>query len=327
MRAAWYERHGTAPEVLKVGEIVTPEPGPGEVRVRVHVSGVNPSDVKRRAGLRGDAVVSTIIPHSDGAGIIDAVGEGVSTSRVGERVWIFNAQWKRTFGTAAEYVSLPGAQAVRLPDQTSFAEGACLGIPAMTAHRCVFADGNVDGETVMVAGGAGAVGGYAVQMAALGGATVIATVSSEKKAEIARAAGAHHIINYETEDVSARVNDITGGRGLDRIVEVAFGTNLATDVTCLKENGVIAAYGSDASHEPRIPFYALLSKGITVHFVFVYLLPEAARESAIVNINSLLESGSLRHFISHSFPLTDIVEAHKAVESGNKIGRVLIHID
>jgi NADPH2:quinone reductase len=267
-----------------------------------------------------------IIPHSDGAGVIDNVGDGVERSRVGERVWLYNAQWQRPFGTAAEYVALPSSQAVRLPDNTSFAEGACLGIPAMTAHRCVFADGSVAGQTVLISGGAGAVGSYAIQMARWGGAFAIATISSPEKAERARQAGASHILNYKTEDILAGINDLTDGKGVDRIIEVAFGANLSADIAILRENGVIATYGSDASHNPCIPFYSLLTGGVTVRFVFVYTLPELARKHAIKDIGACIEGGSLRQMISRRFPLSDIVAAHEEVEDSRNIGKVLIDL-
>jgi NADPH2:quinone reductase len=268
-----------------------------------------------------------IIPHSDGAGVIDAVGEGVERSRIAERVWLFNAQWQRPFGTAAEYVALPSSQAVRLPDNTSFAEGACLGIPAMTAHRCVFSDGSVAGQTLLIVGGAGVVGSYAIQLARWGGATVITTISSPEKAERARQAGANHILNYKTEDIAGNIADITEERGVDRIIDVAFGTNLFTDIAVLRENGVIATYGSDSSHNPCIPFYSLLNGGVTVRFVFVYTLPRLARHDAISDIQSCLEGGWLRQMISRRFPLAAIVAAHEEVENGSGPGKVLIDLN
>lgn len=328
MRAAWYERIGAAKDVFSVGEMEMPEVGPSEVRVRLHVSGVNPSDVKRRSGWDGQSMkFPQVIPHQDGAGVIDAVGEGVSSSRVGERVWLYEAQLGRSFGTASEFVVLPSEQAVLLPDTTDFAEGACLGVPAMTAHRCVFADGLVTGQTVLVSGGAGTVGHYAVQLAKWGGATVITTVSSPEKAEVARAAGANHVLNYKTEDVEARINEITGGIGVDRIVEVAFGSNLAVNNAVLKLNGVIATYSSDVEPEPRLPFLPLLQKGATIHFVMVYVMSKAAHQTAIDDITTCLKAGSLRHSIGRRFPLSEVVAAHEAVESGQIIGNVIVNID
>jgi NADPH2:quinone reductase len=235
MRAAYYEAKGPARDVLRVGDLELPQPARGEVRIRVHASGVNPTDTKSRGGFRGNTSMPfpRIIPHQDGAGVIEAVGDGVPQSRVGERVWIYEAQWQRPFGTAAEFVSLPSTQAVRLPDGVEFVEGACLGIPAMTAHRCVFADGDVRGKTVLVSGGAGAVGFYAIQLAKWGGATVLTTISGDDQRALVLGAGADHAINRKSEDVAARVRELTGG-GVDRIIEVAFGANLATNGAILK---------------------------------------------------------------------------------------------
>ena len=209
MRAAYYEKNGPARDVLKVGEVETPRAGPGEVRVRLATSGVNPSDVKSRAGLTRKIAFSRVIPHSDGAGTIDQVGDGVPAARVGERVWTWNAQWRRPFGTCAEYVVLPAALAVPLPDQIDFAAGACLGIPAMTAHHAVAVADAWAGSTLLIAGGAGAVGNYAIQFAKERGAVVITTVSSDAKAEVALKAGADHVINYRSEPVGERVMELT----------------------------------------------------------------------------------------------------------------------
>lgn len=327
MRAAWYERNGPAREVLTVGQQDTPEAKPGEVLVRLRTSGVNPSDVKRRGGWRGQSMpFPRVVPHSDGAGTIERVGQGVSESRIGERAWTYNAAWQRPFGTAAEYVALPAAQAVRLPEGTDFAAGACLGIPAMTAHRCVFADGPVSGQTILVSGGAGAVGHYAVQWAKWGGATVITTVSSPEKAEHAHGAGADHVVDYRAEDVAARVRELTGGAGVDRVVEVAFGANLATDLDVIKPNGVIATYDSMADLEPRLPFYRFLTADLTVRFVLMYILPDAARHGYIQDVTACLEAGVLRHAVARRFPLADVAAAHEAVESGQVIGNIVVDV-
>jgi NADPH2:quinone reductase len=327
MRAAWYERLGPAREVLTVGEMETPRPGPGEVRVRMHVSGMNPSDVKRRVGLRGGGMeYPRVIPHSDGAGVIDQVGEGVSPSRIGERVWTYKAQRGRPYGAAAEYCALPSDRAIHLPDTTTFEEGACLGVPAVTAHACVFLDGPVAGQTVLIPGGAGAVGNYAVQLARWGGATVISTVSSEEKAAAARAAGADHVINYRTEDVVARVLAITGGAGVDRVVEVAFSTNLATDLAVLKPNRVIAAYGNDGDPQPRLPVADLMAKNVTLRFVLLYVLPPEAEQAAHRDIVALCEAGVLTHRIWKRFTLDQIAAAHEAQESGAAMGNIVIEI-
>lgn len=328
MLAGWYEKNGAAADVLQIGEMAAPDAGPGEVRVRLYASGVNPSDVKRRAGWRGQRIAyPRIVPHSDGAGIIDQVGEGVPRTRLGQRVWVYNGQWKRPFGTAAENIALPAAQAVPLPDGTSFAEGACLGIPAMTAHRCVFADGPVAGKAVLVTGGAGAVGHYAVQLAAWGGATVIATVSSEAKAAHAKAAGAQHVVNYRTDDVAARVRELTGGRGADRIVEVDFGANLAVAQAALAPHGVIAAYASMAAPEPALPFYPMMSLNAVVRLVFVYELPGDAFAQARADITRWLETGRAKHAVAARFPLPELATAHGAVEGGTLIGNAVVEIE
>ena len=326
MKAGWYEQHGPANEVIQIGEIETPTPGPGDVRVRLYASGVNPSDVKKRAGSREPMVEARLIPHSDGAGVIDQVGPEVDSMRVGERVWLYNGQWERPFGTAAEYITLPAAQAIPLPDQVSFAEGACLGIPAMTAHRCLFADGPIRGQTILVTGGAGAVGHYAVQLGKWAEATVITTISSEAKAEQARLAGADHIINYRSEDVVARLKEITGGEGVDRIVEVDFGGNLPLILATLKANSTVACYASMGNREPSLPFYPLMFKNTTVRLVLVYSMPAAAKQQACQDIVAAIEAGRLSHPIAARFPLEELAAAHEAVESGTLIGNVVIEI-
>ena len=326
MYAAWYERNGSADEVLMVGEMEDPQVGAGEVRVKIYASGVNPSDVKRRAGATAKMTFPRIIPHSDGAGIIDAVGAGVPAERIGERVWLWNAQFGRPFGTAAEYIVLPSEQAVSLPDNVDFAAGACLGIPALTAHRGLFADGPIAGQVVLISGGSGAVGNAAVQLAKWGGATVITTVSSPAKAEVARAVGADYVLNYKDEDVQARIKDITERKGVDRIVEVEFGSNLALDLAVLKQSGVLATYGSDAEREPRIPFSSLLTNDITVRFILVYLLTGQPRHQGIEDVNASLASGKLRPLVAQHYPLEQIKAAHKAVESGQVVGNVVVDV-
>ncbi len=326
MKAAFYDRNGPADEVLQVSELPMPVLGPGEVLVRVKASGVNPSDVKSRAGLRAKMSWPRVVPHSDGAGVIEAIGAGIDPARVGERVWLWNGQWQRPFGTAAEYIALPSFQAPHLPDGVPYEAGACLGIPAMTAHRCVFADGPVAGQTILVTGGAGAVGHYAIQLARWGGAKVIATVSGAEKAAHAKAAGADRIVNYKNEDVAQAVKDFSGGQGVDRIVEVEFGGNLATTLACLKTNGVIATYASSALMEPKLPFYPMMFQGVTLRMVLVYILPEDARRQSIQDINQALAQGALVHAIAGSYPLDNIADAHKAVESGKAIGNVVVTI-
>jgi NADPH2:quinone reductase len=325
MRAAWYERNGPAAEVLTVGEMPVPEPGPGEVRVRVIASGLNPTDVKSRAGSRPMGH-PRVVPHQDGAGIVDKVGPGVPATRVGERVWLYIVQWQRAWGTAAEFTIVPARLAVRLPANTSFAEGACLGIPAVTAHRCLFADGPLAGQTVLVTGGAGAVGHYAVQLAKWAGATVIATVSSPEKAALAAMAGADHTVNYRTGDTAAEILKATGGAGVDRIVDVDFGANLPVSVKVLKVNGTIATYASMGDPEPKLPFYALMAKNATIRPVLLYTMPERAKDEAARDIAHLVETGRLVHTIGARFSLERIVEAHQAQESGKVTGNIVVDV-
>jgi NADPH2:quinone reductase len=325
MRAAVYSTFGPAADVLSVAEIPTPEPAPGEVRVRIAASGVNPSDVKSRAVATRNAVYKRVIPHSDGAGTIDAVGDGVDPGRVGARVWVFNAQWKRADGTAAEFVCVPAEFAVSLPANVDFAVGACLGIPALTAWRAVTMNGGVARRSVLVTGAAGGVGHYAVQMAKYEGAKVIATVSSAEKAEIARAAGADATIDYRTEDVGARVRELTGGEGVDRVVELDIAGNAKASIDALKPGGTLAVYGSNRP-EFAMPFMPLIAKNVTAAFFIVYELTPAQRREGTKWVNSRLAMGQLRTRIAARFPLDRIAEAHQAVESGKTVGNVVLEI-
>jgi len=249
MKAVYYEQKGPAAKVLQIGDVPDPEPGPGEVRVRVHFSGLNPSDTKARGGWGGMTSMPfpRVVPHQDGAGVIDRAGPGVSQGRIDERVWIYEAQLGRAFGTAAEYVTVPSENAVRLPDGASFEIGACLGVPAMTAHRCLFADGGIQGQTVLVAGGGGAVGHAAILLAKWAGARVVTTVSRTEQETIALAAGADFVINRKGADVAARIKECIGGALVDRVVEVAFEANLDINRAVLKPNGVISSYSSGAA--------------------------------------------------------------------------------
>ena len=328
MKAAWYERVGSAREVLQFGDMPDPVPGPGEVRVRLEWSGVNPSDVKSRAGLRSkDMPFARIIPHSDGAGVIDAVGEGVPASRVGERVWTWNAAWGRPFGTAAQYVCLPQAQAVHLPEGTSGEAGACMGIPGLTALHAVLMDGGVTGKTVLVQGGAGAVGHYAVQFASrLGAARVIATVSTPHKAELARAAGADEVILYKDEPVAERVRTITAGRGVDRIIELDLSGNAATDLEVLRSGGELVVYGS-AAPQLSLPFVPLLTRNIALKFFIVYHLEPADRQRATAALQRMLARGELQHNIALRLPLAEIATAHERLEQGSLVGNLVLKVD
>lgn len=322
MRAAYYEANGPAREVLRVAEIATPTAGPGEVRVKLAASGVNPSDVKSRQGSRKIAWPQ-LVPHSDGAGVIDQVGDGVPPSRIGERVWLWNGQWKRPFGTAAEYIALPAAQAVPLPDNVSFAEGACLGIPAMTAyHAVVLADAG-QGSTILVTGGAGAVGQYVIQFAKAAGATVIATVSSPEKAALAQDVGADHTINYKREDVGARVMAITGNKPVDAIIDVDIASNAKYVPAVLKPKGSVIIYGTSNPQATIAAGFGIPNETKYLFFI-VYELNAAERDKAVSAITGALARGALQHRIAtKTFALAEIVAAHEAVEQGS-IGNVVV---
>ena len=325
MRAVWYEKKGPAAEVLVAGEMPDPEPAPGEVRVRIAVSSVNPTDVKRRAEGRELGKFARIIPNNDGAGTIDRIGAGVPQTRVGERVWVFAAQHGRPFGTAAEYTCVPSRFAVRLSQDVSFADGACLGVPAVTAHRCLFADGPIRGQNVLVSGGAGRVGAYAVQMAKRAGAFVIATASLPKLAQV-KDLGADIALDYRRPDLADGVRLATGGKGIERIVDAAFGANIAMAPKILAPNGVISSYASDGAPEPKIPFGPLMVLNATVRLVFIYGMPEAAQDAAFSETNKLLAAGALKHRVGLKLPLARVAEAHAAVEGSTATGSVLVDI-
>lgn len=328
MRAALYTRTGPAHEVLQLVELPTPHPGGGEVRVKLAWSGVNPSDVKSRAGARTKTLPFTsIVPHSDGSGVIDEVGADVPRARIGERVWTWNAAWGRPFGTAAEYVVLPADQAVLLPDGVDLVAGACLGIPALTAHHAVSVDGGVAGKSVLIAGGAGAVGHYAIQIARLLGARqILATVSGSHKAALAKAAGAGVVLNYRTDDVDARVREATVGQGVDRIIEVDFGANMELDLKLLRPDGDIVVYGSNAP-QIAVPFVPMILKNVRLRFFIVYNLSRADRSNTIASLNSMLAKNSLTHNIAQRLPLEKIADAHDLVEQGRSVGNVVLEID
>lgn len=325
MRAAYYETNGPARQVLHVAEVDTPQPGRGEVRVRLLTSGVNPSDVKSRAGLTRKIAFPRVIPHSDGAGEIDRVGEGIAPSRVGERVWVWNGQWRRASGTAAQSIVLPSQQAVPLPANTTVEVGACLGIPAYTAYQGVGLAGATAGSTVLVAAGAGAVGHYAIQFAKKRKATVITTVSSPAKAELARQAGADHVIDYKREDVGERVMAVTAKRGVDAVIEVDLAANARLLPQVLAPNGVVAIYGSGAP-EASIPFQFLLQNSIMLKFFLVYLMPPEERARATADITGMLERGELIHNVAQTFDLDDIAAAHETVEAGRAMGNIVLRI-
>jgi NADPH2:quinone reductase len=322
MRIAFYEKNGAAADVLRFGTMNDPKPGPGEVRVKLKTSGVNPSDVKTRAGLTRKMAFPRVVPHSDGAGVIDMVGLGVPDRRMGERVWIWNGQWKRPMGTAAEYIVLSEAQAVRLPAPVSFEAGACLGIPALTAwHAVELADASAD-KTLLVAGGAGAVAHYAIQFAKARGAKVIATVSSDAKAKIAREAGADHTIDYKSENVGERVMAITAKRGADAVIEVDLTANAALIPSVLRPKGSVVVYGTGPQAQIASSF--CLVNSIKLLFMLVYELSPEERRRAVDGITRMLEQGKLAHQVGATFPFDQIVAAHEAQELGKTTGNIVL---
>lgn len=327
MKASWFERFGAAADVLRVGTLADPVAGPGEVLVRLKCSGVNPSDVKKRAGSFPNLLdEGFVIPHSDGAGIVEAVGEGVPAGRVGERVWVYQAQFERRFGSAAEFVAVDSSRAVTLPPNASFEAGACLGIPAMTAHRAVFADGPVEGQTVLVTGGAGRVGHYAIQWAHHAGARVIATVGDADDEHACTAAGAHAIVNHREPDWSQAALEANDGRPLDRVVDVQFGENLSEVLKLIRTGGVIASYSSTQVPNPQLPFLEMMYRDLTIRLIIVYAMPETAKQHAIEDITVALDAGCLIHRIAHIVPLEDIARSHELVENGGFRGCVVVSI-
>ena len=324
MRAVWYDRQGPADRVIVTGDLATPEPGTGQVRVCLEASGVNPSDTYRRRGAV-PAEYPRVIPNSDGAGVIDKAGDGVAAEWVGKRVWLYNGQRNgRWMGTAAEYIALDVDLVTELPNHVSFAQGATLGIPCMTAHGCVFAAGSVQGKTLLITGGAGAVGHYAVQLAAWAGAEVIATVNSAGKAERAQAGGADHVLNYRTEDVAARVADITGGRGVDHVVDVDLGGNLAATLASVRENGSIAYYATAGLRKPEIDLRALMARNIAIRGFVLPTSPHAARKRAQQDIAAFVRTPGRVLPVAGTFPLYETAAAHLTVEAGGKAGTVVV---
>lgn len=326
MRAAWYEQQGPATEVLVVGEMDVPGPEPGEVLIRVAASGINPGEVKKRSDVFGLGMpYPRVIPHSDGAGTIEAVGEGVDASRIGQRVWCFGAQSHRPFGTAAEYVAVPSGQAPPLPEGVSFEVGSCLGIPGITGHRAVYVAGSVEGRVVLVQGGAGAVGQCAVAMARHGGAKVIATVRSEADGAEARGAGAHVVVQIagaSTEEVAERIR-ARAPDGVDHVVEVAFDAHVAADAQVLNQGGSIAAYATRAA-EPVLPFWPLVFKNVRVYFLGSDDFPLEAKLDAAAGLNAALASGWAGPRVEARYSLDEIAAAHVAVEERSVGGRVVL---
>jgi len=328
MRAAWYERQGPAAAVLVAGEMPTPEPGSHEVRIRVATSGINPGDVKKRHDKFGVGMLyPRVIPHSDGAGVIDEVGNKVSRSRIGERVWCFGAQSYRPFGTAAEYVVVPTDQAVPLPARVSFEQGACLGIPGITAHRAVHVAGPVRGRTVLIQGGAGTVGQCAVALAEHAGANVLVTVRSEEDRAVAERAGAHRVFVTDRLSGQKAVDRIRAEApdGVDHIVEVAFHTNIAVDEQILRLGGSIATYATD-NPTPTVPFWPLVFKNVAIFFLGSDDFPATAKAEAARSLNEALEQGWSGFDVQVRLSLEQIATAHEMVERGASAGRVVLNL-
>ena len=325
MRAAWYTSFGPPEEALIIGELKTPEPEPGEVKIRVYASGVNPSDTKKRLGANPALLDDgPVIPNSDGAGEIVSVGEGVSPSRVGERVWVYNAQYGRRLGTSAEYVCLPSDYAIMLPESADYNAGAMMGIPAMTSHRCVFADGSVEGQTLLITGGAGRVGYYAIQWAKQYGATVISTASSDASREQCNNAGADLVVRHPSEESVKEMLEYTNGKKIDRIIEGDFGANLLPVLDVLKTGGTIATYSSMTDMNPSIPFVRMMFMDITIRMVLVYEMPKEAKEHAAKDITTMLSQNRFDNRVAKEYSLDDIASAHTLIESGKPYGSVII---
>jgi len=319
MRAAIYDEIGASAEVLRVEEVPTPEPGPGEVRLRVELSGVNPTDWKSRSGLTSRAIDGFQVPHHDGVGVIDAVGDGVDRGRVGQRVWTWLAAAGNKWGTAAQWSVVPGRQAVALPDGVSDELAVCLGVPAMTAHRVLFADGPVTGRTVLVAGGAGAVGHFAIELAKHAGARVVTTVSGPPKAELAAKAGADLVVNYREPGAAEKIKEFGP---VDRVAEVDLNSNLDLDLAVLSPNSQIITYAS-TGHDPVLSVRACMSANVALRFVLLYGVPAEALDQGAVDITTALRDGALSALPVHRYDLADVVAAQDAVQAG-AVGKVVV---
>ena len=328
MRVAKYSEFGAAKDVLSVGEIPKQPPGDNEVSIEIRTSGVNPSDVKKRAGAFPDLLNNGfVVPHSDGAGKIVDVGKNISQKRIGERVWIYQGQFERDHGTAAEFINIDSKLAVHLPDQAPYEIGACIGIPIMTAHRCVYSDGKVDGKNILVTGGAGRVGNYAIQWAKLSGANVVATASNDFDKEICLSAGADHVVNHKDEDWGLSALDANHGEKFDRVVDVEFGANLENTLNIMKTGAIIATYSSTKNPQPQLPFLRMMYMDLTIRLVIVYAMPEQAKKDAISDITDALKKDKLKHRVMKTFSLNEISSAHELVESGATDGCIILSID
>ncbi len=325
MKAAYYQANGSANEVIKFGELPKPEPKAGEVLVRIIASGVNPSDGYLRAGAFGPLAFDLVIPGQDGAGIIEAVGLNVER-KIGERVWIYNGQWKRPFGTAAQYIALPEHLVVPLPESISFEQGAALGVAARTAHFALNTGESIQGKTVFISGGAGTTSFAAIQLAKYLGASVITSVSSPEKAAIAGKANPDYIINYKEQDVVKEVLEITGGQGVAHIVEVNLGANLELDSQILGNEGIISAYGSTADFTPKLPVLPLMFKQGTIRTMASFEVSPAKNALAIHDITAALQAGVLSPHIWITYSLEETAQAHEAQDANLPIGKIVLLI-
>ncbi|GAC29638.1 NADPH:quinone reductase [Brumicola pallidula] len=328
MKAAWFEKFGTPADTIIIGEQPKPVAGDGEVLVKLKTTGINPSDVKKRIGAFPNLLDNGhVIPHSDGAGIIEAVGRGVPESRIGERVWVYQAQYARLLGTAAEYVAIDASRAATLPSNTSFEIGACLGIPAMTAHRVVSSDGSVKGQTVLVTGGAGRVGYYAIQWAKLAGAKVITTASNPIDEASCIAVGADLVVNHRDVNWGDKVQEVNDGEKVDRVIDVEFGFNLPEVLKCIRTGGVIATYGNTQIKEPKLPFLQMMFMDLTIRMTIVYAMPESAKQQAIDDIYKALSAGHLKHRVTHVLPFQQMAKSHELIEESGLRGSVVVNIE
>jgi len=322
MKAALYDAVGSAASALRVEEVARPEPGPGEVRVRIELSGVNPTDWKSRSGATPRPIEGFQVPHHDGTGVIDAVGTGVDAGRVGQRVWTWLAAAGNRWGTAAQWSVLPARQAVPLPASASAELGACLGVPAMTAHRALFADGPVDGKSVLVAGGAGAVGHFAIELAKFYGARVATTVSGPAKAALARNAGADLVVNYREPGAADKLREFAPQ--MDRIVELALGANLDLDLAVSGPQTHIVVYAAEAT-DPVLSVRRCMTANVTLRFMLLYSIPAAAADQAVADISRAVAAGALTELPVTRFPLDQVAAAQDAVEAG-AVGKVVVDL-
>jgi NADPH2:quinone reductase len=326
MLAGWYEQCGPADAVIHTGEMATPVAGAGEVLIRVHASGINPSDYKRRANVKVPIEFPRVVPHSDGAGVVAAIGAGVTGFHVGDRVWMFNAQWARAMGSAAEYIALPASLVRPLPDKVSFVEGACLGIPAMTAYHAIFRDGPVKGQTIYVPAATGRVGAYAIQFAKWGGAKVIASTGSAKNTDIVKGLGAEVVLDRSSDDLKARILKETNDRGVDRVIDVDFGNQIEFDEQIMAEGGAIVSYGAAAPGKAAVTLSPRRARNMSIHFIFIYLLNEAQKVSVCDGILHAVAENALQHRIAGTVPLNDLARAHREAETQSGTGHMVVTV-